>query len=127
MSDRENELLFRQIHPSHFLEDGAMSSIAFKPGGGDAGHLSTRQQFIGAERAYREWTKSHDSEGTWAVSVGEVVSLGLGAIDDSDKPEMPEGHASIVFDGLANKPVAQKARKLRDAATNRGRLHPEQS
>lgn len=122
--ENTSELLLRQVHPNHVLDDGSIASIAFAPGPNDAARLSTRREKIGAERAFREWTQTSLSSGTWGVSVGEVHSTGLFAVDDSAMPGMPEAHASVAFDGLAKGQVRQSSRKLRDAAQTRSCLYP---
>lgn len=119
-----SEILLRQVHPNHLFDDGSMSSVAFQPGPNDALRLSTRREALGAEQAFKEWTKTSESSGTWGVSVGEVHGTGLFALDDSAMPEMPEAHASVAFDGLSRGRVKQSARKLRDAAQNRNCLYP---
>lgn len=121
----EAELLLRQVHPAQLQVNGEPDSSAFMAKSPHNFLLSTRREFIGAERAYREWVANHESVGTFGVSVGEINRVSLSAFDDSSAPGMPAGHASIDFRGISDSACRKRARKLRDQAVTRGRLFPE--
>lgn len=122
------ELLYRQVHPS-WLKDGQPSSQAFKPTPKDDGRLSTaRSALTTAEDAYLHHTGALDlqSAGTWAVSIAEVGNepVALAAFGDPvDEPVPDPAHAFIEFPG-DRKSIETKAKLLRAAAGDRGRLHP---
>lgn len=124
LTDREVCLL-RQVHPTLVTSSGEIMKAAFTPSARDAGMLSTLHGRIGAVEAYRRWTgdRGFESAGTYGVEVGEVHDLGLAAVDDSGVVE-PD-HVSIDFRNVPSKGrIVQLGRKLRDAATTRGCLHP---
>lgn len=123
LSEKAEQLL-RQVHPVQFTVDGGPSSAAFRPNRSDEGLLSTRREHIGAERAYTEWVVSHESAGTWGITVGDVDDASLRAFDDSTEPGQPEGHASVDFTGLTNGAKVKSSRKLRERAVEGGCLHP---
>ena len=119
-----SELLLRQVHPAQLLSDGALSSVAFRPSALDAGLLSTRREHIGASQAFDDWAAHHETVGTWAVSVDDVDKRSLHAYDDSQEADQPDGHASVDFTMHTPGACAKKGRHLRDAAQERGPLHP---
>lgn len=127
------EVLLRQVHPSQ-CEDGHVNKEAFNPSARDNLHLSALREAVGAAEAYRRWTEveKYLSAGTWGVSVQEVDAqvftrhedredVSLRAVDDAT--EALSDHASIVFSDLSKKQRVQAARKLRDAALQRGCLY----
>jgi hypothetical protein len=123
-----DEVLFRQVHPIH-LDDGVLSSAAFIPGRGHNGKLSTLRNRVGAEEAHRRWTSQpgHESCGTWGISVGEAAAISLPTLADETLPDMPDAHASIDFENCASKgEISRSAKKLRNHATDRRRLYPEE-
>lgn len=121
--ENPDELLLRQVHPDQIKVDGDPSSSAFRPSRSDLGLLSTRREHIGAERAYREWSKDHLSAGTWGMSVEEIETVKLRAFDDSHEPGQPEGHASVDFQSQTNARQNKTGRILRDLSVERGCLH----
>ncbi|TFD47557.1 hypothetical protein E3T46_17325 [Cryobacterium sp. Hh11] len=120
----QSELLLRQVHPDQLLADGALSSVAFRPSALDAGLLSTRRERIGAAQAYDDWVVEHESVGTWALSIEDVDKRSLHAYDDSMDDDQPDGHASVDFTMHSRGACEKKGRHLRDAAQERGPLHP---
>lgn len=119
-----DELLLRQVPTAVLQDNGLPMSGGFLPGAGHDGMLSTLRESVGAEKAFLRWDGSSPSAGTWAVSVGESVGLGLTAVDDSALENMPDDHASIDFNPVPSGKRRQVARKLRDRAIARKRLHP---
>jgi hypothetical protein len=105
--DDRNEVLLRQVHPLLYLEDGKLSSVAFYPSVVDEGLLSTRRAHIGAQDAYEQWILTHESSGTWGISVGELLDESLESVDDSSLPNTPEGHASVDFTHLSSNAQAR--------------------
>jgi hypothetical protein len=133
----DEEVLLRQVHPTHLKHDGTLSAQAFCPTPRDKGMLSTLRGDVGAEQAHQRWTSAgRESLGTWGVSVYEVHEV---RITNPDNPSTPwelravddaeaigvEDHASIDFTELPSPgKMRQAARKLLEAATDRGALHP---
>lgn len=119
------EVLWRQVHPN-FLQDGVISSLAFRPFPRDAGMLSVRRESYGADRAYRDHVHvGNVSAGTWGISVGEVLETGARAVDDSALPERPEAHAYVDYRYLSRKQTEAAAKRLRAVAMVRGRAYPK--
>jgi len=112
LSDDE-ELLFRQVHPS-FVRDGRPSSQAFRPTAKDAGKLSvSRGSLTTPDRAFKLHTEGLGlrSAGTWAVSVGECREEGLNVLPDP------------LTSPAENQAEARGARLARKAV-DRGKMHP---
>lgn len=120
----EAEVLLRQVHPDQVQENGVPDSSAFMAKAPHNFLLSTRREAVGARRAYEDWTETHASDGTYGISVGEIGQVALSAFDDSADEGMPEGHASVDFTDVPDSQARKRARKLRDAAVQRGRLYP---
>ncbi|WP_194293419.1 hypothetical protein [Actinomadura macrotermitis] len=129
-----DEFLYRQVHPQ-FVQDGRVTSQAFRPTEKDAGELSiSRGSQVSAEEAFIFHTArlQLDSAGSWIVSVDEVGKIGLRAVDDQHAPTRPDpcppGHGYIDFRSLQTQNALKKAAsKLRDAAEVRGRAFPRTS
>lgn len=122
-----DETLLRQVHPDHY-PDGVLSKSAFMPGSVDNGKMSTHRERIGAAEAYRRWTVDLQkrSVGTYGVTVGEIVSAGLVALDDEDV-EVPD-HASVDFTPYPGRSKREQlARKLREKALDRGCLYEDKT
>jgi hypothetical protein len=125
-----DEMLWRNVHPT-WIDNGAMTSQAFRPTGKDAGRLSTaRSGVVTAQEHFTEHTESRglESAGVWAISVGEASELELPCMYDEHSPSLPQpapkGHTSIDFSGLSGGETRKKAGALRDRAESRGRRHP---
>lgn len=124
MLTEPEEVLLRQVHPVMRNSDGVISSYAFWADGSHNSLLSTRREHIGAQRAFEDWTKDHESLGTWGISVAEVHAIQLSAFDDSAGEDTPEGHASVDYRAHHAAVQRKKARLLRDAAVSRTCLFP---
>ncbi|WP_395643911.1 hypothetical protein [Rudaea sp.] len=121
MNDRT--LLLRQVHPS-FFPDGEVSSQAFFPFPKDNGKLSVYDgDQISAEAAYRHYTVSLGlgSAGVWAVTGGEVVSVGLA--HQNNPVAGNSAHAVVDFGALPEKECRKLAKRLRKFAVDRSSLY----
>lgn len=118
--DRQEDLL-RQVHPTQIQEvDGRPASSAFSPRPSDAGVMSTRRAWVGADIAHSQWLAAgRESAGTWGIRQVDFVEE-LFAYDDSHLPGAPEGHASIDFQQLSKNQQKRVGRQLRDASCDRG-------
>ncbi len=129
LSDDE-ELLFRQVHPS-FVRDGRPSSQAFRPTAKDEGKLSVaRSSLTTAADAFELHTTGLGlpSAGTWAVTVGECREQVLNVLPDPltsppDKVNDP-AHALVDFTPHSKSQGEAKGARLARKAVERGRLHP---
>ena len=113
--------LYRQVHPSWFV-DGMITSQAFKPTTKDRGKVSVRMStVVTAEEAYQyHISQGLKSIGTYQVTVDDIVSCELHAIDDSRLDSAPRGHAYIDYRGIAKKPAERAAKELRTCAMRYG-------
>lgn len=128
--DDDEELLFRQVHPS-FVRDGRPSSQAFRPTPKDEGKLSVaRAALTTAAGAYELHTSELglSSAGTWAVTVGECHGQGLEVRGDPTTAPPAKvadpAHALVDFSPHSKNQTEAKASRLARTATERGRLHP---
>jgi hypothetical protein len=127
----EDELLFRQVHPS-FVRDGRPSSQAFRPTSKDEGKLSVaRGALTTAAAAFQHYTErlGLPSAGTWGVTVGECRGQGLPALADPltapPATVADPAHAVIDFTTVQSRnQVEAKGARLARKAVERGRLHP---
>ncbi|WP_297505020.1 hypothetical protein [Ferrovum sp.] len=114
-------LLLRQIHPG-FVQDGRVTSQAFRPTPKDEFHLSVDNgDTISPETAWIRFndTQSCKSVGVQAVSKAECDMETLRVIADGiPHPE----HCSIDFTGFDRKTIEKKAKYLRSQAEKRGWL-----
>jgi hypothetical protein len=129
LSDDE-ELLFRQVHPS-FVRDGRPSSQAFRPTAKDAGKLSvSRGSLTTPDRAFKLHTEGLGlrSAGTWAVSVGECREEGLNVLPDplTSPPEKiaDPAHALVDFAPYPKNQAEARGARLARKAVDRGKMHP---
>lgn len=118
-----DELLHRQVHPSH-IQDGELTSAAFKPFPKDRERLSVdRDTLSSAKESYLRHTqeKRLESAGTWSVSVEECLDLSLPAIEDPVEIDGVSNlaHCLICFDAHSSNQQRRKAKKLRDKAVAR--------
>ena len=100
-----DELWYRQGNPNLLVTDGTeIGELAFRCTADDNGCLSgARSTKQSAEGAYHERndSKPGSSGGTWAISVGEIQTVGARCIDDSEcpppatVPTWPKGHAYL--------------------------------
>lgn len=117
-------LLLRQIHPS-FVQDGRVTSQAFRPTPKDELHLSVDNgDRLTAEAAWCRFTADPacTSAGVQAVSQSDCAAQALPVIEDG-RPH-PE-HCSIDFSAFEKKAIEKKAKLLRAAAATRGWLFTE--
>lgn len=115
-------LLLRQIHPS-FVQDGRVSSQAFRPTPKDECQLSVYDgDRITAEDSWRHFTANPvcRSQGVMAVAKAKCDELSLAVF--ADGVPFPE-HASIDFTGLAKGEVERKAKILAQHARQLGWLY----
>lgn len=121
------ELLHRQVHPS-FLQNGRVSSQAFRPTPKDEGELSvSRGSLTTAEEAYQLHTeeKKLKSVGVWSVTVGECSGIGLPSFPDPLEDAPPDrAHAVVSFKDLGSTAADKASSRLAAFARARGRQHP---
>lgn len=115
----DGTILHRQINPS-WIQNGRVSSQAFKPTPKDKGLLSVYDgDQITADAAYAHFTAvlGFPSVGSLAVTVAECTGIGLSVRPDP-KP-FPE-HVVIDFTAFGASQVEKKAKTLRANADARG-------
>jgi len=119
---KDQTLLLRQIHPN-FLQNGRVSSQAFRPTPKDEQRLSVYDgDQIDPEPAYRHYTETlrFQSSGVMAVTVAECDTLALQV--QHDPTPFPE-HVVIDFSAYSKKAVEKKAKQLKVVAESRGWLY----
>lgn len=113
-------LLHRIIKSDWWLQHGAVSSQAFRPGVSDHGQLSVFDgEQITAEESWRRYTKDPGRQlpvGVLSVTANECSNLKLPVLPDPDT--FPE-HMLIDFRGFGRNQVRKKASRLRDCAMAR--------
>jgi len=120
----DKTLLLRQVHPT-FFRDGLLTSQAFMPFPKDNGQLSVYDgDQATPEQSFVHYTVDFGflSAGVWAVTSGECGNIGL-----SSHPDPIEGspaHAYIDFGSRAEKDCRKLAKRLKELALSRDRLHP---
>jgi hypothetical protein len=124
----EQELLFRQVHPS-FVRDGRLGSQAFRPTPKDKRLLSVDRSSLTSDKAAFELhtqCKQLASAGTWAVTVGECAGLDLAVRPDpiAEAPCPNPAHAVIDFTSLSKSKADDYGTRLARLANERGRLYP---
>lgn len=125
-----NEILFRQIHPTLY-QDGVIASTAFRPTPTDKGQLSVDRSSLTTSAASFDLYVSNgrESVAVYGVSVGQYGAEGVFCHPDplpaTDKLKANPAHAYADFSGIVSlKDQRRKAQRLRDRALERGRLHP---
>lgn len=124
-----DELLFRQVHPS-FIDEGVPSSQAFTPTSKDDGRLSVdRSSLTTAAASHALYVgDGHASDAVYALTVAEFAGEGLECFSDPVLPGVGQSAnpAHAVADYSPHKANAQKtkARRLKQKAIARGKLHP---
>ena len=134
--DDKDEVLFRQIHPS-FIQDGEVSSQpfvptsqAFAPTPKDDGFLSVdRSSITSAGESYRLFTSNgHSSSAVYGVTVGEFSDEAIQCIEApikaTEKQAANEAHALANYNPHTAGQQKTKAKRLKQKAIARGRLHP---
>ena len=111
-------MLIRQIHPS-FVQDGRVTSQAFRPTPKDDNKLSTYDgDQIDPESAWKHYTGTlgFQSDGALGVTVAECDDLELTVVSD---PAPFREHVLIDFSEHERKQIEKRAKKLRAHAVNR--------
>ncbi|WP_156466322.1 hypothetical protein [Janibacter sp. Soil728] len=125
--DEPSELLWRNCAES-WVDDGVPSKQLFLPTKKDNKQLSTaRSSVVNADQHFTEFCATgSQSTGIWAVSVDELQSAQLRAVDDSKAGFSPlTGHCFVDFRQCSSGGVIQRAaRALKDHALARGQQHP---
>jgi hypothetical protein len=117
-------LLLRQVHPG-FVQDGRVSSQAFRPTPKDEQRLSVYDGGqIEPQPAYQHYTNQLvlQSSGVMAVTISECGQLELPVYPDSES--FPE-HALIDFSAYGKSVTEKKAKQLRAKAEARDWLYRE--
>lgn len=104
-----DELAYRQMTPHMFQDDGRIATSVFGPSTADNGKPSYSRSSSVSPQEARDWhtlNASKPSMGVYAVSVGEVISSGRYAVDDSECPlaedeKRAPGHCFVDFRGLS--------------------------
>ena len=114
-------LLHRIIKPAWWLQDGHVSSQAFRPGPSDNKQMSVYDgdQATAAE-AWNHYTNDPskpDPSGVLAITCGECDQQHLPVCPD---PHTFPEHVLIDFRGLSTNQMKRKSKILRDAAVGRG-------
>ena len=124
-----DEVLFRQIHPS-FLDNGKPSSQPFAPTAKDQDKLSVdRSSLTDAASSFALFTGAgHQSVGVYGLTVGEFGAELIPCLSDplpavGAEPANP-AHAYADFSGHGPSRQKAKAKRLKQKALARGRLHP---
>jgi hypothetical protein len=116
--------LLRQIHPS-FVQNGRVTSQAFRPTPKDGSHLSTYDgDRVSAADSWTHFTGQENcrSCGVMAVTNAECVGQSLAVIPDGLL--FPE-HVSVDFSAYEKTDIEKKAKVLSRMAHARGWLHQE--
>uniref|UniRef100_A4Y099 Uncharacterized protein n=1 Tax=Ectopseudomonas mendocina (strain ymp) TaxID=399739 RepID=A4Y099_ECTM1 len=119
---KPESLLLRQIHPS-FVQEGRVTSQAFRPTPKDEFHLSVDNgDKSSAKDAWQRFinTPGCSSIGVQAVRAADCEEQELPVIEDGTP--YPE-HCSIDFSAEQKKSIERKAKALRTKAESIGWLH----
>lgn len=127
--DDSEEILFRQIHPN-FYDNNHPASPQFAPTAKDENKLSVdRSSLTTAAAAHALFTSNgYESAAVYGVSVGEFGAEKLSCYSDPLKAEgkLAENpaHAYANFSAFSTNQSKTIAKRLRNNAVKRGRLHP---
>lgn len=127
-----DEVLFRQIHPKMF-EKGIPASDRFRPQENDDNQLSVdRSSLCTAAQSYELFVSNgYQSAAVFGVTVGEFAENGVTCFSDplpkTDKLAENPAHAVADYSPYAMTEQKNIAKKLRQKATDRGKLHPIES
>jgi hypothetical protein len=124
--EEPGERLLRQVPPA-WLQDGRVTSQAFKPMPKDQGLLSvSRGSRISPEAAYDRHVNvlGFKSAGVWCITVQDCSDEELRVYADPiDEPPHPDpAHALVDFRHLAEKRIVAHAKHLAQRANVRGPL-----
>ena len=118
----DTSLLFRQIHPNWFADDGEITSQAFLPTKKDKNKLSTYDgTMLIAQQSYYHYTEilCLASDGVMAITRRECQDQKLCVAADP-MPEFDE-HVSVIFPAeLSNSEKRDREKYLKEAAKQRG-------
>lgn len=120
LSMNDDNLLYRQIHPS-WITEGEVGSLAFRPSKKDEGKLSVHDgEQVEAIDSWSHYTRveNFESVGVMAVTVGECKSLGL-SVNPAPKLLTPF-HCEIDFTEFSGNQRKIKSQQLADFAKKRG-------
>ncbi|AHH20822.1 hypothetical protein NONO_c60460 [Nocardia nova SH22a] len=128
--DDANELVWRNVNPG-FLDNGVLSSQAFRPTPKDKSKLSgARQAKVSAEKHFHEFTTELNlsSAGVWAVSVAEANAQDVRCVYDAEAATRPPdpcpaGHTYFDFQPHGTGARKRISRVLSDKAAARGCQH----
>lgn len=126
--DDSEEVLFRQIHPN-FYDNNHPGSVQFAPSAKDNNKLSVdRSSLTSAEASHALFTgNGFESIAVYGVSVGEFSTEGLPSYPDPLKAEgalaANPAHAYADFSAFSTSQGKKIAKRLRNNAVKRGRLH----
>ena len=114
-------ILIRQIHPA-FIQDGRVTSQAFRPTPKDRERLSTYDgDMIDAKSAWKHYTEilGYSSDGALGVTVSECEALDLAVVPD---PEPFREHVLVDYSKHGRQQIEKRAKKLKSCAQSRGWL-----
>jgi O-acetyl-ADP-ribose deacetylase (regulator of RNase III) len=121
--DNHDELLLRQVI-AIWIQEGRPASRAFQPNSNDEGQLSSdRNSMLTPREAFEAYIASgRNSDGVWAVSVGEYASAAVNAYSDP----LPDNkaHALVDYAPYTQKDWRRLSKQFRAHAERRGRLYP---
>ncbi|MFV0633993.1 hypothetical protein [Demequina sp.] len=134
--DNVDERLWRQVHPD-WVQDGVISSSAFKPKRNDGKQLScSRESIVSAAEATRHYgdVLGFRTAGSAAVSVGDVhtpdnpvgptATVSARVVDDSERGategDLPPGHAYVDLRPFGSSAIERKAKQLAFFAAKNG-------
>jgi hypothetical protein len=126
----EDEVLFRQIHPSFVEKDGRPSSQPFHPTDKDDNKLSLdRSTITDAAGAFALYIgNGHKSAAVYGLSVGEFKEHNLPCVSDplaaTDDRAANPAHAYADFSQHGANKQKTVAKRLKVKALARGRFHP---
>lgn len=134
--DDEKEVLFRQIHPS-FMQGDEVSSIPFTPTSQAFGPTPKDDGFLSVDRSSKTSAAAsfklfndngNSSVAVYGVTVGEFSGEAISCTDDpltvSENQAANPAHALADYTPHSLGQQKNKAKRLKQKAINRGRLHP---
>lgn len=123
----ENEIFLRQVHPS-FIQEGRISSQAFRPTPKDQKKLSVNRRSLATpQETFVLHTEKRNltSAGVWGISAKEVGEIAELKIEDDPiyDPIVDISHCLIDFSGIGSEhKIKAISSKLADKARARGCL-----
>lgn len=125
----DDEVLFRQVHPS-FVQDDEPSSQPFAPTPKDENKLSVDRGSLTTPPASHALYVSggRQSAAVFGVSVGEFRAEGCPSeadpLEASEVDPANPAHAFVDYSAHGTNQQKNKAKRLRKRAVARGRLYP---